>query len=470
MPRTAPTLFRCVRLTLAIAACAAALWACTGHPLQAPDPEPEIQTDLPFQVSPDNKLDLIFLVDNSRSMAQEQASLARNFPLFMQELESRGKVDLHLAVISSDVGAGGINDDNCRETGHSGIFRTGNNCGLSDGATFLTIDKEGNKNFTGDLADVFGCVATLGTGGCGYEHQLQSLRTALYRPEQRNFLRPDAHLGIVLITDEDDCSGEPDATLYTGDRPGEAPNLRCATAGHVCGGMDVPAAAFTAPLASCKPFEHPGDAASKKQRLINVVRGGGPDQGAEGGQRPAADRLGHHGLGRSARRQLPDRVRLRRLRSRPDLRRAQRRALVDARRPPEELRRRLRRRWAAGTACANRIWPRPSGRSARRSSRASATASACPRSPATPTPAARACSPSATSSPRSPAAPGTAAPEAGGPVLRGRPRPLLGDDRQRRLPGPLPARLRSRPERRPATVATASCSTCTGPDDPRCAR
>jgi hypothetical protein len=259
-----------LRLSLAIAACAAALWACTGHPLQAPDPQPEIQTDLPFQVSADNKLDLIFLVDNSRSMAQEQASLTRNFPQFMRELESRGKLDLHLAVISSDVGAGGINNDNCKETGHSGIFRTGSNCGLASGASFLTVGKDGNKNFTGELADVFGCVATLGTGGCGYEHQLQSLRAALYRPEQANFLRPDAHLGIVLITDEDDCSGEPDATLYAGDRPGEAPNLRCATAGHVCGGMDVPAASFTAPLASCKPHEHAGDDISKKQRLINV--------------------------------------------------------------------------------------------------------------------------------------------------------------------------------------------------------
>ena len=267
MPR--PNL-RLLRLIVSITACAAALWACTGHPLQAPDPQPEIQTDLPFSVSPENKLDVIFLVDNSRSMAQEQASLARNFPLFMRELQNLGELDLQLAVISSDVGAGGINNDNCRETGHSGIFRTGSNCGLAAGATFLTVGRDGSKNFTGELTDVFGCVATLGTGGCGYEHQLQSLRTALYRPEQMNFLRPDAHLAIVLITDEDDCSGEPDATLYADQRPGEAPNLRCATAGHVCGGMEVPAAAFTAPLASCKPFEHSGDPASRKQRLINV--------------------------------------------------------------------------------------------------------------------------------------------------------------------------------------------------------
>ena len=269
MPRLLPSLLH-LRLSVAIVACAAALWACNSHPLQAPTPQPEIQTDLPFTVTPENKLDLIFLVDNSGSMAQDQASLARNFPRFMQELENLGKVDLRLAVISSDVGAGTLRNENCRAAGDAGIFRTGNNCGLTPGATFLTVDKQGNQNFTGELADVFGCVATLGTSGCGYEHQLQSLRFALYRPEQQSFLRPDAHLGIVVITDEDDCSGEPDSTLYTADRPGEAPNLRCATAGHVCGGMPVASSAFTAPLASCKPHEHPGDAASRLQRLINV--------------------------------------------------------------------------------------------------------------------------------------------------------------------------------------------------------
>ena len=44
-----------------------------------------MQTSQTRQV--DQKLDLLFVVDNSGSMAQEQASLARNFPLFMRELE-----------------------------------------------------------------------------------------------------------------------------------------------------------------------------------------------------------------------------------------------------------------------------------------------------------------------------------------------------------------------------------------------
>jgi hypothetical protein len=258
-----------IRLGACLAACTA-LWACTAHPLQAPDPEPEAQTDLPFVVTPENKLDLVFMIDNSGSMKEEQAALARNFPLFMQALEARGKVDLHLAVISSDVGAGNIDSGNCHGTGDGGMFRTGSGCGLEPGAAFLTVDRQGNKNFSGDLQSTFACIADLGIKGCGFEHQLQSLRTALYRPEQAGFLRPDAHLGIVLITDEDDCSGETDATLYAENRPGQDPNLRCATAGHVCGGQEVPAALFNAPLASCQPYERGADAASRLQRLINV--------------------------------------------------------------------------------------------------------------------------------------------------------------------------------------------------------
>ena len=88
-------------------------------------------------------------------------------------------------------------------------------------------------NYAGDIADAFSCIAALGTGGCGFEHQLASVRHALggdadgVPPENQGFLRDDALLAIVLITDEDDCSApdghrplrpEPDA----GDRSARA--------------------------------------------------------------------------------------------------------------------------------------------------------------------------------------------------------------------------------------------------------
>ena len=69
------------------------------------------------------KLDILFVVDNSGSMAQEQANLARNFPVLMQELVSAG-ADLHIAVVSSDLGAGaGPVGQGCPQTGGDrGVF------------------------------------------------------------------------------------------------------------------------------------------------------------------------------------------------------------------------------------------------------------------------------------------------------------------------------------------------------------
>src|SRR5687767_5682802 len=95
--------------------------ACTGHPLAAPPPKPEVETQQSRQI--DQKLDLLFVIDNSGSMEQEQASLARNFPLFMRELTNAGLPDLHLGIVSTDFGAGGLQDGGCSGLGDQGRFR-----------------------------------------------------------------------------------------------------------------------------------------------------------------------------------------------------------------------------------------------------------------------------------------------------------------------------------------------------------
>ena len=107
-------------------------------------------------------------------------------------------------------------------------------------------------------------MASLGTEGCGFEHQLQSLRAALAASDpasnlavsNRGFLREDAFLGIVILSDEDDCSGEPDATLYQDPVAGQSGSLRCALLGHVCGGQPIPASKdFRSTLGACQPYQ-----------------------------------------------------------------------------------------------------------------------------------------------------------------------------------------------------------------------
>jgi hypothetical protein len=91
-------------------------------------------------------------------------------------------------------------------------------------------------------------------GGCGFEHQLQSARVALQdtTPENKGFLRPNAHLAIVILSDEDDCSAPVDSDLFAQEVPGTEASWRCAREGHVCNGRQPPLSEFSAPLADCR--------------------------------------------------------------------------------------------------------------------------------------------------------------------------------------------------------------------------
>src|SRR5450631_1642875 len=54
-----------------------------------------------------NKVDILFMVDNSSSMTSMQQKMLAQIPTFIQLLQAlpTGLPDLHLAVVSSDMGA-----------------------------------------------------------------------------------------------------------------------------------------------------------------------------------------------------------------------------------------------------------------------------------------------------------------------------------------------------------------------------
>ena len=205
------------------------------------------------------KLDLLFMIDDSPSMQEEQSNLARNFPQLIEELRKMpaGFPDLHLGVVSSDMGAGAANlGSSCGNSlGDRGVLQVRGGCGLDASKGRFLISQSGgtDNNFQGDIADVFACMANLGTNGCGFEHQLQSVRMALsgFVTDNAGFLRSDAHLAVVYITDEDDCSAPADTTMFETPVSGQDGSLRCSLAGHVCNGKAVPASVFSTPLANC---------------------------------------------------------------------------------------------------------------------------------------------------------------------------------------------------------------------------
>jgi hypothetical protein len=152
------------------------------------------------------------------------------------------------------MGAGDGSIAGCDATGgKNGIFQytARGACtatGLQPGATFIS-NIAGTANYTGNLADVFTCIAALGETGCGYEHQFAAITRALGADgqpaplENQGFLRPDAYLAIVMITNEDDCSAQAGVPLFDttanmtlGSVLGPPSNFRCNEFGHICDG------------------------------------------------------------------------------------------------------------------------------------------------------------------------------------------------------------------------------------------
>jgi hypothetical protein len=223
------------------------------------------------------KLDLLFMIDNSTSMQAMQSLLVTNIPVFMEVLKGLpgGLPSLHVAVVSSSMGAGIFGDvPGCYQLPeqsddgrfrHEGVNPPG--CTPPQGS-FLVSDASGNNNFTGDISDAFSCIAAIGDRGCGFEHPFASVRRALERAltpgdENYGFLRADAYLGVVLVTNEDDCSVPSSSTLFDPRQSHVADPLgglntgyRCQEFGHLCGGQKPPhTVAGDTPLTDCRSAE-----------------------------------------------------------------------------------------------------------------------------------------------------------------------------------------------------------------------
>lgn len=241
------------------------LWACISHPLTQPVPEPGQETDGEVTIVPMRHLDLLFMIDNSGSMEPKQEKMKLQFPKLIDALRDRNDgslPDLRIAILDSNLGAGASDStDQCPAFGDKGLFqmRNAQACGANENARWLEFTNGKPVNFTGQVNEVFGCLAkNVGVAGCGYEHQLQSVQWAFWLKDnasQWDFLRPEAYLGIVILTDEDDCSAPPGSRMFNKRVPADGTSLRCATRGHQCDGAQLtfPASgAVSVPYASCR--------------------------------------------------------------------------------------------------------------------------------------------------------------------------------------------------------------------------
>ena len=225
------------------------------------------------------QVDLLFMIDNSNSMTEEQAALTLEVPRMVDILASGdfdldgdfagdGELgdedfepvrDLNVGVITSDMGTGGFTVPTCARAdfGDDGILRTMGRTDIpgcmATYAAFLNFRPDSGGSAT-DFAQDVACVATTGTGGCGFEQPLEATLKALSPSEPTTWtrdgyttptffrntsgqattnnaglVRDDSVLAVILVSDEEDCSAR-DPELFN---PSSATygatdlNLRC---------------------------------------------------------------------------------------------------------------------------------------------------------------------------------------------------------------------------------------------------
>lgn len=192
-------------------------WEIPSSDLPPPAREPEVseyRLDVPEVEEPDcGSLDVLFVIDNSGSMDDDQFRLSSNLDPFIRELEEAGigfKGGIHIGVVTTD--AYEVNQEGCQMLG-SLVTQVGDS--IAESVSEVCTPYSSGLRFMTELDNLeesFVCAAQPGKTGSAEERPVDAMLEALdgwlNRPGGCNegFHRPEASLVVVMVTDEDDIS------------------------------------------------------------------------------------------------------------------------------------------------------------------------------------------------------------------------------------------------------------------------
>jgi hypothetical protein len=231
------------------------------------------------------EVDILFVIDNSASMAAAQARLSHAAGALFEQLDAVG-ADYRIGFTTTDNGnpacegttpeAGALVLSSCTSRladfeldGDAADLACNDLCGLDEVGLAITptathfddnpaprpwLERNAGRTNLPEGTDpvaAFQCFAPQGVSGCGFESPLESMYLALQRSfasdqASYGFVRPGALLAVVVVTDEADCSyanAWAEAFEDSGDKPfwsdpsATAPSSAvCWNAGVVCDG------------------------------------------------------------------------------------------------------------------------------------------------------------------------------------------------------------------------------------------
>ncbi|MCB9638829.1 MAG: VWA domain-containing protein [Myxococcales bacterium] len=171
---------------------------CNSHPLQSLNNITYAPIEEKPSSSANKGVDILFVIDNSGSMAEEQTKLRNNFKSFIQRLLRADIRDFQIGVITTDV------DELFNPDGRGQLVQAESNAPkiISSQLTETQVIEQFSKT------------ANVGTLGSNFEQPLKAVELALSPSsaggfadtQNKGFLRDGALLAIIFVTDEDDCS------------------------------------------------------------------------------------------------------------------------------------------------------------------------------------------------------------------------------------------------------------------------
>lgn len=168
------------------------------------------------------KIDVLWVIDNSGSMATSQQNLANNFPSFIQRFTEKS-YDFQMGVTTTDAYLAlplytPYYNTNPRPAFY-GDRPQEEIAWLKDGTWSDPSGFPIMTPTTPNLHDVFIKNALQGINGRGDERSFHSMRTALDSPANAALVRPGSFLAVILVTDEDDFSHDGTQQYERYDRP-----------------------------------------------------------------------------------------------------------------------------------------------------------------------------------------------------------------------------------------------------------
>jgi hypothetical protein len=243
------------------------------------------------------EVDILFVIDNSESMGRAQGRLAAAMPALLDVLEDPDyPINYRVAVTTTDMGnpacgdtspeSGALQIASCRSRlgefaldGEPAIDAVAIGCtdvcsvdSIETTPTTTSFDAtprsrpwieniEGRSNLAPGInpRDALPCIVPQGIAGCGFESPLEAMYRAIERAgdpvdPQHGFLRASATFAVVVMTDEVDCSYNPEfesvflaeidggtSPVFWSDPEAAAPTSAvCWNAGILCEGDGMP--------------------------------------------------------------------------------------------------------------------------------------------------------------------------------------------------------------------------------------